>query len=191
LITTTISSYGTIDVSLSTATIAGSRKLSDAAASAAGLPLLDSTLSYFQSVKSLTIPMISLFNVPALNMRAVTVDLAVEINQVTKSDASKSLGASTKYDNKGSAWGAIGGSFDVQASAASADTQSGSNTQKVKYQVHMEAANDPPVGLLRLLDWSMGIDNPPALDYSRMKDGDLFKPIPSLAQLNFDKTNSS
>jgi hypothetical protein len=187
LITTTISSYGTIDVS-NAASIPGSKEIDG---TTAGLPPLQSPLKYFQSVKSLTVPMISLFNIPALNMRAVTVDLAVEINQVTKSDASKSLGASTSYDNKKTMWGSIGGAFDVKASAASADTQSGSNTQKVKYQVHMEAANDPPVGLLRLLDWSMGIDNPPAIDYSRMKDTDLFKPMPSLAELNFSKKDSS
>jgi hypothetical protein len=213
LLTTTITAGGTIDSSSALITNASGRLITDASnlqalgfAQPDGRPYVATSatsglmtiaahnsppgatgLYFYQTQKSLTIPMISLFNIPALNMRAVTVDLAVEINQVTKNDASKSLSGSTGYDNKNSAWGKIGGSFDVKASAASQDTQSGSNTQKVKYQVHMEAANDPPVGLLRLLDWSMGIDNPPAADVSRMKSGDLFKPPPPLADLNLSK----
>lgn len=211
LLTTTITAAGTVESSSNIITNSSGKQVTDASnllalgfgqpdgrayvvgtngvmtITDAGASAGSTGLYYYQTQKQLTIPMISLFNIPALNMRAVTVDLAVEINQVTKNDASKSLSGSTGYDNKNSAWGKIGGSFDVKASAASQDTQSGSNTQKVKYQVHMEAANDPPVGLLRLLDWSMGIDNPPAANVARLKNGDLFGPPPPLADLNLSK----
>ncbi len=198
IITTTICSYGNVDSS-NVALSGGYNKITDAGVIAnLGLePYVGTTgktadnLMHFQSKKQLTIPYIALFNVPALKMRAVTVDLALEIDKIEKKDSSNASDNAVRVSGGGGAnWGVASfhSDFEVKATSSSQNTTSSTNATKVKYMVHMEAADDPPVGLTKILDWCMGVDNPPASDYSRLKSSDLFKPMESLGQLNMSAT---
>ena len=191
IITTTICSYGGIDSSTNSLTGGGRVEITDPVI----LESLDLSsnggMRHYQSKKSLTIPYIALFNVPALKMRAVTVDLALEIDKIEKKDSSDIASQEQKLTGGGGAnWGVASfrSDFEVKATSSSQNTTSSTNATKVKYMVHMEAADDPPVGLTKILDWCMGVDNPPAADYSRLKSSDLFKPMDSLGALNMSAT---
>lgn len=191
IITTTICSYGGIDSSNVALTGGGRTEITNDSI----LESLDLSsnggMRHYQTKKQLTIPYIALFNVPALKMRAVTVDLALEIDKIEKKDSSDSNSNDQKLTGGGGAnWGVASfrSDFEVKATSSSQNTTSSTNATKVKYMVHMEAADDPPVGLTKILDWCMGVDNPPASDYSRLTSADLFKPMESLGALNMSAT---
>ena len=205
IITTTICSYGNIDSS-SAQPSGGYTKITNPEVIAnlgkepyattgafAGTATTDG-LMHFQSKKQLTIPYIALFNVPALKMRAVTVDLALEIDKIEKKDTSNSTDNLYGVTGGGGAnWGVASfrSDFQVKCNSSSQNTTSSTNATKVKYQVHMEAADDPPIGLTKILDWCMGVENPPASDYSRMTNDDLFKPMQTMAALNMTASNEN
>jgi len=122
-----------------------------------------------QSKKALTVPLLSLLNVPSLQMNLITVDLAISIDQQTRSDTSNSLAMDasagldfSKMAGSGGIFGKMlsGVSASAKVSNTSSDTTSNSSQSKVKYLVHMEAANNPPAGLQTILNWLTSTTNP-------------------------------
>ena len=118
-----------------------------------------------QSRKALTVPLIALLNVPAFQMQKVVVDLKLRIDSMSKVDTSEniqgSLSGSATYgkDSSGNDKGGIfsaknfGGTINASVSGGSSKAQSDSNSTSIIYDVHMEAENKPPPGLIMILDW--------------------------------------
>jgi hypothetical protein len=115
-----------------------------------------------QGTRQLTIPFLSLLNVPALQMQKVTVDLTVKIESQTKAttntSATSSVDSSTKASMSFSSWfspvsASISTSVNTKATNSNNSTNSVDNSSSSKLDIHMEAINQPPVGLTIILDF--------------------------------------
>jgi len=142
-----------------------------------------------QGQKSLTVPLISLLNVPSLQMNLVTVDLAISIDQNTRTDTSDSttVDVSAAVDFKkmaktGGIFGKMlsGVTAEAKVSNTSSENTSNASQTKVKYLVHMEATNNPPPGLQMVLNWVTSTTNPIAPDRSKERAGGQ---IPSINEM--------
>lgn len=113
-----------------------------------------------QKQKQLTLPLLTLLNVPALQITKVNVDLTLKIETQTSSQSQSSLDftagasaqASASYNvlfSKGSA----SASVDTRVTSSSSNKESTDSTSSAKYDVHMEAENKTPVGLALILDF--------------------------------------
>jgi hypothetical protein len=142
-----------------------------------------------QSRKALTVPIVTLLNVPALQLNVVTVDLAISIDQQTKQDTTSSMAIDasagldfSKMAGSGGVFGKIlsGVAASAKVSNTSTDTTSASAQTKVKYLVHMEAVNNPPVGLQTILNFLTSTTNPIAPNRAKENTG---YQIPTIDQM--------
>ena len=115
-----------------------------------------------QGTRSLTIPFLALLNVPALQMQKVTVDLTVKIESQTKATtntaATNSVDSNTSASVGYSSWfspvsGSFSTSVNTKATNSNNSTNSIDNSSSSKLDIHMEAINQPPVGLTMILDF--------------------------------------
>lgn len=125
-----------------------------------------------QKRKQLTMPLIAMLNVPALQIQKITVDLTIKVSaqssSQTQSSNAVSAGASafgfaSGGFNTGFASGSAGGGFSVncQVSSSSSSANSFDAASSAKYDVHIEAENKPPAGLAMLLDFCTKTDIAP------------------------------
>lgn len=120
----------------------------------------DSSGNTIQKQRQLTIPLITMLNVPALQIQKMSVDLTLKINSqvATSSTNTKgfSVGASASVSG-----GVNAGIFNASASASVSTSVSSSNSNtnsmdassSAKYAIRIEAENKPPAGLAILLDF--------------------------------------
>jgi len=128
-----------------------------------------------QKRREITIPLIAMLNVPALQIQKITVDLTVKISSQTKTSSknessfgfSASAGGSYGYNALFSSGSA---SFSVSTSVSGSNSSENSTdaSSSAKYDVHIEAENKPPPGLAMLLDFCTKGDT----SYNREKYGD-------------------
>lgn len=115
-----------------------------------------------QSRKALTVPLIALLNVPAFQMQKVVVDLKLKIESMSRVDTSDNKQGTLAIDGSGSrtfAGANIGGEIKMTASGGSSKAQTDVNSTSIIYDVHMEAENKPPAGLIMILDWLTSTQN--------------------------------
>jgi hypothetical protein len=115
-----------------------------------------------QGSRSLTVPFLSLLNVPALQMQKVTVDLTVKIESQTKATtntaSTSSVDSNTSASVSYSSWfspvsASLSTSVNTKATNSNNSTNSIDNSSSSKLDIHMEAINQPPVGLTMILDF--------------------------------------
>lgn len=119
-----------------------------------------------QGKKTLTIPFLTLLNVPALQMQKVVVDLTVKVESqsIVRNEAA-STSASQTSTNAAFAYNAFfsSGSFstsvNTQVSASNNSSSSIDSSSSAKYDIHMEAINQPPIGLSIILDFLTSSSN--------------------------------
>ena len=122
-----------------------------------GLSLFDSSGNALYDIeqKTLNLPLITLLNIPALQVKKFTIDLTLELLSVQDVSASINTDSivtisSFGYDN----WNVKGGSSGVYRSfARGTSNESSTNTQSIKYAVHLECATTTPPGVTLLLDF--------------------------------------
>jgi len=102
----------------------------------------------------LSVPLLSIVNVPNLSVKQATVDFTMEVKSsscdTTKSSTDASVSTTAKYK----AWWSP---VSVEMTASVATSNSHENVRKTdnsaKYDVHVEARDDgPPEGLMKVLD---------------------------------------
>jgi hypothetical protein len=120
----------------------------------AGQPLLDSSgnVQYAVESKVLNLPFITLLNVPSLQIKKFTIDLTIELISVQDSSMTQSSDFVSGYDAWNAAGGS-GGSYSTIAKGSSSGTSSTSNTQAIKYELHLECATTTPPGITMLMDF--------------------------------------
>jgi len=102
----------------------------------------------------LSVPLLSILNVPNLSVKKATVDFTMEVKSSTvQTDSSKT---SVKVDTKAS-YSAWYSPVSVEMKASVSSDSKSESTRKTdnsaKYNVHVEARDDgPPEGLMKVLD---------------------------------------
>ena len=120
-----------------------------------GVPILDdnSQIQYATSQNILTLPLISLLNVPALQIKKFTIDLTIELISIQTISGEYIKDYQSGYDTW-AAQGGSAGSYKSYAKGSSSETNSSPN-QSIKYSLHIEAAISQPQGLTMLMDFLM------------------------------------
>ena len=108
---------------------------------------------------AMNVPLLTIMNIPSLQIQNVSIDLVVEVDAMTeKKEASateKTSAFGVKVDAGWKGWGAkvnVSTTYNTTAKLSSSAANSDKLNTKAKYQVHVEAKNNPPVGLMKLLD---------------------------------------
>ena len=125
-----------------------------------------------QKRKQLTMPLIAMLNVPALQIQKITVDLTIKIDAQTSAQTQSSnafsagasaFGSVSAGFNVGLASGSASAGFsvNVQCSSSSSSANSFDAASSAKYDVHIEAENKPPAGLAMLMDFCTKTDIAP------------------------------
>ena len=131
-----------------------------------------------QGQRSITIPFLSILNVPALSMQEVTIDFKMEIKTSYESTADNSLNsiqvANSGNWNTDAAPGTARGSWygaTTTAAVSNSKTATDKSSSASVYQVHMSAKHKVPVGMSMMLDFMTGNigDSTPQMRVS--KDG--------------------
>lgn len=112
-----------------------------------GEPVLDSSgsLQYITEQNILNLPVITLMNIPSLQIKKFTIDLTIEL--LTLQDTS-----SSSVDANGTDWNS-GGLKTYAKGSSSATSASSSSSQAIKYDLHLEMAHTTPPGLTMLLEF--------------------------------------
>ena len=115
-----------------------------------GEPVLDSSgsLQYITEQNILNLPVITLMNIPSLQIKKFTIDLTIEL--LTLQDTSSSS-VDADGDN-GTDWNS-GGLKTYAKGSSSATSASSSSSQAIKYDLHLEMAHTTPPGLTMLLEF--------------------------------------
>ena len=114
-----------------------------------------------QGSRALTLPLISLLNIPALSITEVNVDFIIEIKTQQNSETDITLNKSTQQTETDMGWSGNWFRSGWWESTRIVSTASVSQKQKVTdetstactYQVHMSAIDTQPVGMKMLLDF--------------------------------------
>ena len=115
-----------------------------------------------QGQRSITLPFLSILNVPALTMTDVTVDLKMEIKtnySATVDNSSNTTQATNagNWNNDAGAGGSNGGyawtGTNTTASVSNQNTATDTSSSKSVYEVHMGAKYKVPVGMKMMLDF--------------------------------------
>ena len=119
-----------------------------------------------QGKKTLTIPFLTLLNVPALQMQKVVVDLTVKVesqsivrNEAASTSATQSSTNAAFAYNAFFSSGSFSSSVNTQVSASNNSSSSIDSSSSAKYDIHMEAINQPPIGLSIILDFLTSSSN--------------------------------
>ena len=122
-----------------------------------GQPILDSSnnLQYVTEQTILNLPVITLLNIPSLQIKKFTVDLTIELMTLQDtSSASIDGGGETGAENAwNSSGGSSGGLKTYAKGSSSATSSSSSSSQSIKYELHLEASHTTPPGLTMLLEF--------------------------------------
>jgi hypothetical protein len=114
-----------------------------------------------QSVKSLTIPIIALVNVPAFQLQKMTINLDVTINSITKSATQVTASLELGVKSGGGIFKALGGpEVNLKVSGATKYDTSNELSTQVVYKLEVIAENKQPRGIDMLLDWVTSSQNP-------------------------------
>ena len=107
----------------------------------------------------LNVPLITMLNIPSMQIQTVSIDLVVEVDAMSEnkntSASEKTTAFGVKVNAGWSGWGAkvsVEATYNTTAKLSSSTANSDKLNTKAKYQVHLEAENRPPVGLLKLMD---------------------------------------
>ena len=108
----------------------------------------------------LTIPFLTLLNVPSLQMQKVVVDLTVKVESHTLA-TSESASTSAVQSSTNAAFsynaifssGSFSSSINTQVSSSNNSSNSIDSSSSAKYDIHMEALNQPPIGLSIMMDF--------------------------------------
>lgn len=119
-----------------------------------GAPLLDGSggIQYITEQNILNLPFITLLNVPSLQIKKFTIDLTIELVSIQDVSSSSVADNASGLD----VWtqgGGSSGNYRTYAKGSSSSTSSGSSSQSIKYDLHLEAATTQPPGLTMLLDF--------------------------------------
>jgi hypothetical protein len=109
---------------------------------------------YLTETRSLNLPFITLLNVPSLQITKFNIDLTVEL--VSIQDSSSEIAIESVDSGVSSYWNSTGGAGSgVQFYAQSSEKQTASQSasQKITYDVHIEAESTQPPGVQLLLDF--------------------------------------
>jgi hypothetical protein len=109
---------------------------------------------------SINVPLLTMLNIPSMQIQNVSIDLTVEVDamsEVKKKTASENTSAFGIKVNAGfhGWWGAnidVETTYNTTAKLSSSTANNDMLNTKAKYQVHLEAENRVPVGLLKLID---------------------------------------
>ena len=114
---------------------------------------------------TVNVPLLTILNIPCMQIQAVNIDLVVEVEAMSaKKNSSTSENTSAfglKVEAGWSGWGArvnVEATYNTTAKLSSSTSNNDKLNTKAKYQVHLEAENRPPVGLLKILDKLMNND---------------------------------
>lgn len=112
------------------------------------------------NTKTATVPLVTMINLPCMYIQKVGIDLVVEVNAISQNAASSNTQQNAALCLNTNASYAIGGfsaSANVSYNAAcSLSSQTASQTQlntKAIYTLHVEAVNEKPPGLTKMLDF--------------------------------------
>ncbi len=108
---------------------------------------------------TMNVPLLTMLNIPSLQIQNVSIDLIVEVDAMTankKSSTSENTSEfGLKVDAGWSGWGArvsVEATYKTTAKLSSTTSNNDKLNTKAKYQVHLEAENKVPIGLLKILD---------------------------------------
>jgi hypothetical protein len=119
-----------------------------------------------QSMKSLTIPFISLVNIPSFQIQKMTLNLDISIDSITKEAAAFQTQTDFEATNdSGGFMGLIGNivaqpEISIKVSGATQNEKSNENSQKVIYKIEVVGEQVRPRGINVLLDWASSSQNP-------------------------------
>ena len=123
-------------------------------------PIDSSNGKIVQKKKELTLPLLTVLNVPALTITKVNVDLTLKIDTQTKIQKASSLDFTAGASASGTVGynalfssGSASFSVDTRVTSSSSNKASVDSSSSAKYDVHMEAENKLPVGLALILDF--------------------------------------
>jgi hypothetical protein len=114
-----------------------------------------------QSIKSLTIPLIALVNIPNMQLQKMTINLDVTINSITKSSTSSTASLEVGIKAGGGIFKSLGApEVSVKVSGATKKDSSDEMSTQVVYKLEIIAENIRPRGIDMLLDWVTSSQNP-------------------------------
>lgn len=125
-----------------------------------------------QKRRQLTMPLIAMLNVPALQIQRITVDLTIKIDAQSSSQSqnafavsagASAFGSASAGFNAGVASGSASAGFSVNCQVSNSNSSSNATdaSSSAKYDVHIEAENKPPAGLAMLMDFCTKADIAP------------------------------
>ena len=116
-----------------------------------------------QSMKSLTIPLISLVNIPSFQIQKMTLNLDISIDSITKEAAAfqTQTDFEASYNKGGLMQLVLGGpQIGIKVSGATQNEKSNENSQKVIYKIEVVGEQVRPRCIDVLLDWASSAQNP-------------------------------
>jgi len=96
---------------------------------------------------SLSVPLIAIVNVPSLSVKEVTIDFEMEIKTSTSSERSSEVNLSAKVS---AGW--LTGRASFEGSVGTSKQTKRSTNQTATYTINVNARDDPPEGLSKVLD---------------------------------------
>tara|TARA_R100001129_G_scaffold35519_1_gene24210 strand:- start:64 stop:672 length:609 start_codon:yes stop_codon:yes gene_type:complete len=102
----------------------------------------------------LSVPLLSILNVPNLSVKKATVDFTMEVKSSSVQTDSSSTNANVSTDVSYSAWySPVSVEMKASVSSQSKSESTRKTDNSAKYDVHVEARDDgPPEGLMKVLD---------------------------------------
>jgi hypothetical protein len=111
------------------------------------------------SVKTLTMPLLTMINVPSLTVQKVGIDLVVEVDAMSSTKTENTSQNNSSFNIDAGASYKVGGfsahvdiGYQTSAKLSSSTSNNDSLNTNAKYSMHIDAENKPPVGLNKLLD---------------------------------------
>lgn len=115
----------------------------------------------YQTKKQLTLPVITLLNVPSLAIQRVQLDFTLKIDAQT-SESNQSAQSRATQSSSGARFGSlVAKRTSTQVSATSSHQDSRDSTTSAKLKVQMVADNRPPPGMQMIIDFCSRTDTAP------------------------------
>ena len=110
-------------------------------------------------VKMITMPLLSMVNIPSLSVQRVGIDLVVEVDAMSSTHSETASQNNSSFSIDAGASYKVGGfkahvnvGYQTSAKLSSSTSNNDTLNTNAKYSVHIEAENKQPVGLTKLLD---------------------------------------
>jgi hypothetical protein len=121
----------------------------------------DSSGNVYQRKKQLTLPVITLLNVPSLSIQKVQLDFTLKIDSQT-SETNQSARSSATQSSRGARFGSlVSTKTKTQVSSTSSHQDSKDSKTSAKLIVQMIADNRPPPGMQMIIDFCNRTDTAP------------------------------